>query len=141
MIDIKSSIPIKTEDGRALSSSHPYPNIRAYRLRELLFSNDLTLLMEAHNGLSARIAERAGFHAIWASGLTLSSSMALRDANEATWTEILSILDWMLAATKVPILFDADTGYGNFNNFRRLVKTLSHHGIAGLVIEDKGILL
>jgi phosphoenolpyruvate phosphomutase len=94
--------------------------------------------MEAHNGLSARIAEESGFEGIWASSLTMAASLGLRDCNEASWTQILDILEYMSDACQRPILMDGDTGYGNFNNVRRLVKKLGTRGVAGVCIEDKG---
>ncbi len=93
--------------------------------------------MESHNGLSAKIVEQAGFKGIWASGLALSASMGIRDSNEASWTQVLEIVEFMSDATTIPILLDGDTGYGNFNNLRRLVKKLEQRDIAGVCIEDK----
>ncbi len=107
------------------------------RLRALLDPARLDFLMEAHNGLSARIAEEAGFRGIWASGLAISASLGVRDNNEASWTQVLDVVEFMADATRVPILIDGDTGYGNFNNFRRLVQKLEQRGIAGVCIEDK----
>jgi len=107
------------------------------QLKDILSSPKLNFLMEAHNGLSAKIVEEAGFNGIWASGLSISASMGLRDNNEASWTEVLDILEYMSDATEIPILLDGDTGYGNFNNARRLVKKLEQINIAGVCIEDK----
>ena len=64
--------------------------------------------MEAHNGLSARVVEEAGFQGIWASGLSIS------------------------AATTVPNMVDGDMGYGNLNKMRRLVSKLTQRGIAAV---------
>jgi phosphoenolpyruvate phosphomutase len=110
---------------------------RAADLRSLLFSPSLSFLMEAHNGLSAKIVEEAGFSGIWASGLSISASLGLRDNNEASWTQVLETLEFMADATTLPILVDGDTGYGNFNNVRRLVRKLGERGIAGVCLEDK----
>lgn len=110
---------------------------RFARLREVLTGPRLAFLMEAHNGLSAKIAEEAGFEALWASGLTISASLGLRDSNEASWTQVLDVLEYMADAAQVPILVDGDTGYGNFNNVRRLVRKLGERGVAGVCIEDK----
>jgi len=93
--------------------------------------------MESHDGLSAKIVEEAGFKGIWASGLAMSAALGVRDSNEASWTQILEMLEFMSDATKIPILVDGDTGYGNFNNLRRAVRKLSQRGIAGICIEDK----
>src|SRR6201995_2268763 len=107
------------------------------QFRQLLNSPRLELLMEAHNALSARIVEEAGFRGIWASGLSISAALGLRDNNEASWTQVLEVVEFMSDATTVPILLDADTGYGNFNNMRRLVKKLEQRDVAAVCIEDK----
>ena len=110
---------------------------RSSVLRECLTSRHLDFLMEAHNALSARIVQESGFKAIWASGLTISTSLGVRDSNEASWTQVLEILEFMADSTTIPILLDGDTGYGNFNNVRRLVKKLCQRNISGVCIEDK----
>jgi len=129
------SFPVKpaTQDrasDRALRS-------RAAALRAEIYSSFMTYLMEAHNGLSAKIVEEAGFPGIWASGLTISASLGLRDSNEASWTQVLDVLEYMTDSTALPILVDGDTGYGNFNNVRRLVRKLGDRHVAGVCIEDK----
>jgi phosphoenolpyruvate phosphomutase len=106
-------------------------------LKQMIQSKDLAYLMEAHNGLSAKIAEEAGFQGIWGSGLSISAAMGVRDNNEASWTQVLETVEFMSDATTVPILLDGDTGYGNFNNMRRLVRKLEQRGVAGVCIEDK----
>src|ERR1700723_696615 len=110
---------------------------RSAKLRGMLQSPQLEFLMEAHNGLSARIVREAGFSGIWASGLSISAQFGVRDNNEASWTEVVDMLEFMADASDLPILLDGDTGYGNFNNVRRLVKKLEQRGIAGVCIEDK----
>jgi phosphoenolpyruvate phosphomutase len=107
------------------------------RLRQIIESPELSFLMEAHNGLSARVAEEAGFEAVWASGLSMSAALGVRDSNEASWTQVLEVAEFMSDATRVPILLDGDTGYGNFNSVRRLVRKLEQRGVAGVCIEDK----
>jgi phosphoenolpyruvate phosphomutase len=93
--------------------------------------------MEAHNGVSARIVEEAGFKGIWASGLAISAQYGVRDNNEASWTQVVDMLEFMSDATAIPILLDGDTGYGNFNNMRRLVRKLEQRHVAGVCVEDK----
>ena len=97
------------------------PESKFARFRNLLYAPELSFIMEAHNGLSAKIVEEAGFPGIWASGLSISAAMGVRDSNEASWTQVLEVLEFMADATSIPILVDGDTGYGNFNNMRRLV--------------------
>ena len=110
---------------------------KARRLREMLSSQSLEFLMEAHNGISSKIVEEAGFSGIWASGLSISAGYGVRDSNEASWTQVLEMLEFMSDATSIPILVDGDTGYGNFNNLRRAVQKLCQRQIAGICIEDK----
>jgi phosphoenolpyruvate phosphomutase len=110
---------------------------RSLKLRQMLQSAELEFLMEAHNGLSARIVKEAGFKGIWGSGLSISAQFGVRDNNEASWTQVVDNLEFMADASDLPILLDGDTGYGNFNNMRRLVRKLEQRGIAGVCIEDK----
>jgi phosphoenolpyruvate phosphomutase len=110
---------------------------KSAQLRKLLTSPVQEYLLEAHNGISARIVERAGFKGIWASGLALSAQFGVRDSNEASWTQVVDMLEFMSDVTSIPILLDGDTGYGNFNNMRRLVRKLEQRNIAGVCIEDK----
>jgi len=107
------------------------------QLKALLQASELCFIMEAHNALAARLAERAGFKAVWASGLTISASMGLRDANELTWTQVLELVEPMTDFINTPVLLDADSGYGDFNIFSRFVKKAEACGIAGVCIEDK----
>ncbi|WNJ98774.1 phosphoenolpyruvate mutase [Thalassospiraceae bacterium LMO-JJ14] len=107
------------------------------QLRNMLCSPELEFIMEAHNGLSAKIVEEAGFKGIWASGLSMSAALGVRDNNEASWTQILDVLEFMSDASSLPILVDGDTGWGNFNNLRRAVQKFEQRGIAGICIEDK----
>lgn len=103
----------------------------------MLTSNELHFIMEAHNGLSAKIVQEAGFKGIWGSGLSISASTGYRDNNELSYTQVLDVVEYMSDCTSIPILLDGDTGFGNFNNARLLVKKLEQRGIAGVCIEDK----
>jgi phosphoenolpyruvate phosphomutase len=107
------------------------------QFKQLLHSDQVEFIMEAHSGVSARIVEEAGFKGVWASGLSMSAALGVRDNNEASWTQVLEQVEFMSDATTVPILIDADTGYGNFNNMRRLVYKLEQRGVAAVCIEDK----
>ena len=112
-------------------------NNKSRQLRDLLESPELEFILEAHNGISAKLVQQAGFKGIWASGLAMSAQFCVRDSNEASWTQIVDMLEFMSDATDIPILLDGDTGYGNFNNMRRLVRKLEQRGVAGVCIEDK----
>jgi phosphoenolpyruvate phosphomutase len=110
---------------------------KSTQFKNLLLSPQLEFICEAHNGLSAKIVEEAGFHGIWASGLSISAQFGVRDNNEASWTQVLDNLEFMSDATRIPILLDGDTGYGNFNNMQRLIRKLEQRHIAAVCIEDK----
>ena len=99
----------------------------------------LALAATAATGLEAASSgvEEAGFRGIWAGGLCMSAQYGVRDSNEASWTQVLEMLEFMADASTVPILLDGDTGYGNFNNMRRLVHKLEQRDIAAVCIEDK----
>ncbi|MCV9947467.1 phosphoenolpyruvate mutase [Rhizobium sp. BT-175] len=107
-------------------------------LFDLIRSQNLEFIMEAHDGLSAAIAAQAGFNALWASGLSISSSLGYRDANEASWTQMVDVVERMADASGLPILVDGDSGFGNFNNARLLATKLQQRGASGVCLEDKG---
>jgi phosphoenolpyruvate phosphomutase len=110
---------------------------KAQRFRKLLNTGDPFFLMEAHDGLSAKIVEESGFPAIWASGLSITASLGVRDNNEISYTQLLDVLEFINDACDLPVLVDGDTGYGNFNNACRLLQKLEQLGIAAICIEDK----
>ncbi|RQH02158.1 MULTISPECIES: phosphoenolpyruvate mutase [Bradyrhizobium] len=100
-------------------------------------SNDeLSFLMEAHDGLSATIAQRSGFKGLWASGLSIASSLGYRDANEASWSQLVQSVERIVDSTELPVLVDGDGGFGNFNNARLLARKLGQAGAAGVSLED-----
>lgn len=107
------------------------------RLRALLESPGLEFAMSAHDAVSARIVEGEGFPGIWASGLSVSSVLGARDSNEVSWSQLVEVVRCMADVTTAPILVDGDTGYGNFNNARLLVRQLCQAGAAGVALEDK----
>ena len=107
------------------------------KLRDLINSKSLEFIMEAHNGISAKIVEESGFKAIWASGLCLAGSLGLRDDNEASWSQVTDMLEYMVKSVKIPILVDGDSCYGNFNNARFFCRKLEQLGIGGVCFEDK----
>jgi phosphoenolpyruvate phosphomutase len=110
---------------------------KSTQFKQMLQSDQVEFILEAHNGLSAKIVEETGFKGIWGSGLAISAAMGVRDNNEASWTQVLDVTEFMSDITSIPLMLDADTGYGNFNNVRRLVKKLEQRKIAAMCIEDK----
>ena len=110
---------------------------KSHRLRALFAGGDLIRIVGAHNGLSARLVEQAGFEGVWASGLEVSTSRVVPDANILTMTDFLRAAADMNEATSLPVIADADTGYGNANNVIHMVKKFEKEGIAAVCIEDK----
>ncbi|HXZ02420.1 MAG TPA: phosphoenolpyruvate mutase [Stellaceae bacterium] len=114
-----------------------HADTKTRRLSQLVRSPELSFLIEAHDALSAAIAERTGFKGIWASGLSISSTLGYRDANEASWTQVVDTVERMADNASIPILVDGDSGFGNFNNARIAAYKLWQRGAAGVCLEDK----
>lgn len=111
--------------------------MKARRLRQMFREKDLVRIVGAHDGLTARLVEKHGFDGVWASGLEISASHAVPDANILTMTDYLEAAVEMNEATSIPIVADCDTGYGGLNNVVRTVNKFESSGIAAICIEDK----
>jgi phosphoenolpyruvate phosphomutase len=94
------------------------------------------VIIGAHNGLSAKLGEEAGFNGIWASGFEISASYGIPDANILTMAENLHAAKMMRNVVKVPIVADCDNGYGNAINVIRCAKEYEAAGIDAICIED-----
>ncbi len=106
-------------------------------LRQKLEKKPLTHIIGAHNPLSARLAEEAGFDGIWASGFELSAAYAVPDASILSMSEHLEMTRATCAAVEIPVVADIDTGYGNAVNVMHAVAQYEAAGAAAVVIEDK----
>ena len=111
--------------------------MKAQKLRELFKKPGLIRLVGAHNGLTARLVERAGFEGIWASSLEVSASHAVPDANILTMNDYLNAAIDMNSAVSIPVVVDVDQGYGNSINVIHTVKKFEASGISGIIMEDK----
>ena len=109
----------------------------ASALREKIAARAVTHVMSAHNPLSARLAERAGFDAIWASGFELSAAYGVPDASLISLTQHLDMTRAIAEAVAIPVVADIDTGYGNAINVMHVVRNYEAAGAAAVVIEDK----
>ncbi|HVB18624.1 MAG TPA: phosphonopyruvate hydrolase [Stellaceae bacterium] len=109
----------------------------ANALRERLAAGGLVTAMAAHNPLSARLAEEAGFDALWASGFELSAAYGVPDASLLSFTTHLDMTRAMIEQTGIPLIADLDTGYGNAINAGHVVGAYARAGAAAVVIEDK----
>src|SRR5260363_4168 len=83
--------------------THPASRESLPDLRDIIYSEKLYFLMECHDPLSAAIAIQAGFKGLWASRLLISTSLGLRNANEASWTQDASV------ASRKPRLVDIES--------------------------------
>lgn len=110
---------------------------KSSQLRRALRHEAPAQLIGAHDGLGARLAEEAGFDAVWASGLEISTAACVPDANILTMTEFLAAAVEMDRATRLPIVADCDTGFGNSSNVIHMVRSYEAAGIAAVCIEDK----
>jgi phosphoenolpyruvate phosphomutase len=106
-------------------------------LRNYLNSGKLIRAVGAHDGLSAKLIGEAGFETVWASGLEISTSFGVPDANILTMTQFLSRAAQMNQSTSLPIIADCDTGFGNVNNAIHMAEQYESHGISAVCIEDK----
>ena len=107
------------------------------RLQELLQRPGIVGVPGAHDALSARLAQRAGFQALYLSGAALSASMALPDLGVITLEELCQATRQLVRATGLPVVVDGDTGYGEALNVMRLVRELEEAGAAAVQIEDQ----
>src|SRR5271163_4075462 len=106
-------------------------------LKDKFGSTDLVTLMSAHNPLSARLAEEAGFDGIWASGFELSAAYGVPDASLLSFTQHLDMTRAIVERISAPVIADLDTGYGNAVNVMHVVGAYARAGVAAVVIEDK----
>src|SRR6201995_3637060 len=100
----------------------------ANALREKVASGELATVMSAHNPLSARLAEEAGFDGVWASGFELSAAFGLPDASLLSLTQHLDMTRAMIEQIAVPLIADLDTGYGNAINVGHVVGAYARAG-------------
>jgi phosphoenolpyruvate phosphomutase len=110
---------------------------KAEKLRKLFEGKDLIRIAGAHNGLTAKLVEQAGFEGVWASSLEMSASRAVPDANILTMKDYFEMANNMNESVSIPVVVDVDTGYGNSTNVMHMVKKFESAGIAGIVMEDK----
>jgi phosphoenolpyruvate phosphomutase len=106
-------------------------------LREALAEGRSIAVGGVHDGLSALIAERCGYDALWASGLGIAAAHGVPDANILTMTEVRDAAAIIARASRLPVISDCDTGFGPVRNLRRTVAEFEDAGVAAVCIEDK----
>jgi len=107
------------------------------QLRELLRGGDVVVAPGVWDGLSARLVARAGFPAAYATGGGIARSMGYPDLGLLSLSEIVSRLANIVEHAGVPVIADADTGYGNALNAQRAVREFERAGVAALHLEDQ----
>lgn len=96
------------------------------------------MLPGAYNALSARLIEREGFDAMYLSGAVLANSVGgVADVGLMTLSEARDYADHIARSTTIPIIMDADTGYGGPENAARTVRVLESVGVCGIHLEDQ----
>jgi len=138
--DISSTQLINTIKDRGTT-----PNIRLKSLKRLLNAKPHIRVLEAHNGITGLIVEKAKveakgfskeFDAIWLSSLTVSTSKGKPDTEVVDFTSRFQTIEEILEVTTKPIIVDGDTG-GDAEHFRFRVRTLERLGVSAIIIEDK----
>ncbi|MBI3991690.1 MAG: oxaloacetate decarboxylase [Candidatus Lambdaproteobacteria bacterium] len=109
----------------------------AGRLRALLGREAPIVAPGVFDGLSARLVARAGFAAVYASGGAIARSMSLPDLGLLSMSDMLARLSSIVDAVDIPVIADADTGYGNALNVQRAVRAFCRAGVAALHLEDQ----
>lgn len=110
----------------------------ATRLRALFAGGDMVIAPGAYDGITARLVEQAGFPAIYMTGAGTAATIGFPDYGLVTMSEMADNAERLTRAVKVPVIADADTGYGNELNVVRTVREYERRGVAALHLEDQG---
>ncbi|RIX30427.1 methylisocitrate lyase [Amnibacterium setariae] len=119
-----------------LSSTVPAAEKRR-RFRELLAADGIVRMPGAFSPLSTRLIQEKGFEGVYLSGAVMANELGLPDIGLTTLTEVATRAAQVASATDLPVLVDADTGFGEPMNVARTVQALEDAGVAGLHIEDQ----
>ncbi len=107
------------------------------KLRQMLNSDQLIVAPFVLNALHAKIAESVGFQAVYMTGAGTAAERGFPDVGLLTMTEMVANAKFIAGAVDIPVVCDADTGYGNPLNVRRTVREYEAAGVAGMHIEDQ----
>ncbi len=120
------------------SVSHLHNLTRAQLLRERLAEPGAITVPGVYSALTARLAEQVGFSVLYATGAGIANNMlGLADVGLLSMKEVLDQVNYIVNAVGVPVIADADTGYGNALNVYRTVKEFEKAGVAAIQIEDQ----
>ena len=107
------------------------------RLRDLLRQDGMIVAPGAYDCIGARTIEQAGFPAVYMTGAGTAASLGYPDFGLVTMSEMAENAGRLASAVGIPVIADADTGYGNELNVTRTVRAYESKGVAGLHIEDQ----
>ena len=107
------------------------------KLRQLLASDQMVVAPFVINALHAKIAESVGFDAVYMTGAGTAAEKGFPDVGLLTMSEMVGNAKYIANAIDVPVICDADTGYGNPLNVQRTVREYEAAGVAGIHIEDQ----
>src|SRR3954467_608187 len=110
---------------------------RATKLRQLL-KQDMIVAPGAYDCITARTIAQAGFSAVYMTGAGTAATLGFPDYGLVTMSEMADNAGRIAASVDVPVIADADTGYGNELNATRTIREYEKRGVAGLHIEDQG---
>jgi methylisocitrate lyase len=119
-----------------LSSTVP-ATLKRRRFRELLAADGIVRMPGAFTPLSTRLIQEKGFEGVYLSGAVMANELGLPDIGLTTLTEVATRAAQVSSSTDLPVLVDADTGFGEPMNVARTVQALEDAGVAGLHIEDQ----
>jgi 2-methylisocitrate lyase-like PEP mutase family enzyme len=111
---------------------------KARKLRELLRQDGILTAPGAYDCITARMIDQAGFSAVYMTGAGTAAALGYPDYGLVTMSEMVENAGRIGAAVKLPVIADADTGYGNELNVIRTVREYEQRGVAGIHIEDQG---
>ena len=119
-------------------TSHSQAMSRQSRVEALIENERILMLPGVYDALSAKLVERAGFSLVFVSGFSVAAAqLGLPDFGYLTQTEMVAVARRVCSAVTVPVIIDADTGYGNALNVIRTVNELMDAGAAGMIMEDQ----
>src|SRR5947199_1203640 len=111
---------------------------QAARFRELLRRDGMLVAPGAYDCITARLIERAGFDAVYMTGAGTAATLGYPDFGLVTMSEMVANAARIAVAVNLPVIADADTGYGNELNVVRTVREYEAAGVAGIHTEDQG---
>lgn len=110
---------------------------KAASFQNLFATGDCLVGVGARDALDARLIELAGFDFVWASSFCISAAHCVPDASMLSMTQFFNAAQSMNQSVSIPVLYDADTGYGGEDHVAYATARISEAGIAGLCVEDK----